>query len=123
MSDKRKTALDGYETAQAQKVGKLHAQAGGFTAMGQHDDAGDAHYERGMVHEKAGDHSAAKDAFKAAADSFKKHIGGLEDHVKSLDDAAGCSLTPEQVRAWHARENASDDDDDDDDDDEGKDKE
>lgn len=78
----------------ATEVGRLVGKAEIHTEKGEHADAGDAHFELGGMHEKAGDHAKAKDSFKAAATSYRTHITDL------------CSMSPEQIQAWHARENA-----------------
>jgi hypothetical protein len=91
-----KIVLDGAVRERAEKIGGLRALADERTVTGQHFGAADAHYQRGQIHEEDGDNDAAMDAYKSAADSFGKHI-------KALNDAAGCDLTPAQVRAMHAK--------------------
>ena len=81
-------------TELAQQIGRLVAKAEMAAEAGEHGTAGDAHFELGGIHEESGDAEKARDAFKAAAAAYKNQ----------LDACAG--MSPEQIQAWHARENA-----------------
>jgi hypothetical protein len=61
-------------TARSARLGQLSAQAGQHEIAGAHSKAAAAHYERGELHEAAGNRGTAMDCYKSAADSLAKHL-------------------------------------------------
>jgi hypothetical protein len=94
----------GAENSEEQKAGKLaqlHEKVGGLmvkaqmhAATGAHHRAASAHAELAQLHEGAGDNEKALASYKDAAVSYAQHVDAM------------CSMAPEQLQAWHARENA-----------------
>jgi len=68
----KKTATD-EATARASKLSQLKAEADQHSVIGLHAKAASAHYERGEMHEAAGNDKAAAGAFKAGMESMGKH--------------------------------------------------
>lgn len=68
----QKTAND-QATARASRLGELKARADEHDSSREHAKAAGAHYERGEMHERAGNYKAASDAYKAAVHSMGRH--------------------------------------------------
>jgi hypothetical protein len=69
-------------TARAARLGQLKADAEEHSVRGMHGKAAALHYQRGEMHEGAGNTGAALDAYKRSLDALAKHAhiyGAAED--------------------------------------------